>query len=51
MCDMQENDGPEGALTKLFASAKSYGYGLNEFSASTQCLQAMPSANEFQVVS
>jgi len=45
----QENDGPEGALTKLFASAKSYGYGLNEFSASTQCLQAMPSANEFQV--
>lgn len=44
----QENDGPEGALTKLFASTKSYGSGLNEFSASTLCLQAMPSASEFQ---
>lgn len=44
----QETDGPEVALTKLFASAKSYGSGLNKFSSSTQCLQAMPSASEFQ---
>lgn len=44
----QETDGPEVDLTKLFASAKSYGSGLSKFSASTQCLQAMPSASEFQ---
>ncbi|CAN6476889.1 unnamed protein product [Victoria cruziana] len=40
---LQENDGPESAVTKLFASARKNGTQLTEYGACTQCLQAMPS--------
>eukprot|EP01018_Ginkgo_biloba_P038961 Gb_04674 [translate_table: standard] len=44
----QETDGPEAALTKLFASAKSNGDRLNQIIGSAQCLQTMPSESHFQ---
>ncbi|KAF3795216.1 transport protein SEC16B-like protein [Nymphaea thermarum] len=40
---LQENDGPESAVTKLFASARRNGTQLTEYGACTQCLQVVPS--------
>ncbi|GLJ49692.1 hypothetical protein SUGI_1054510 [Cryptomeria japonica] len=45
----QEIDGPEAALTKLFASAKSTGYGLNTFGVDTKCLHTVPSESQLQL--
>lgn len=46
---LQENDGPESAVTKLFASARKNGTQLTEYGACTQCLQAMPSEPQMRV--
>lgn len=46
---IQEIEGPEAALTKLFASAKSTGYGLNRFGVDTKCLQSVPFESQLHV--
>ncbi|ERN07168.1 hypothetical protein AMTR_s00019p00148170 [Amborella trichopoda] len=39
----QEVDGPESAVTKLFASTRNTGLHMSEYGACTQCLQSLPS--------
>ncbi|KAL6007833.1 hypothetical protein ACLOJK_033336 [Asimina triloba] len=44
----QETDGPESAVTKLFASARRTGDQVNKYGAIAQCLQNMPSDGQIK---
>lgn len=43
-----ENDGPESAVTKLFASARKNGANLREYGAFTYCMHQSPSEAQMQ---
>lgn len=45
---LMENDLPESALAKLFASAKSYGGQFNQYSTTTKCFMTLPSEAQIQ---
>lgn len=45
---LQENDGPESALAKLFASARRNGPQFMEYSAFTHCIQNLPPETQIQ---
>ncbi|PON40658.1 COPII coat assembly protein, Sec [Parasponia andersonii] len=45
---LRENDTPESAVAKLFASAKRSGGQFNEYGAISHCLQKLPSEAEIQ---
>ncbi|XP_077236494.1 protein transport protein SEC16A homolog [Tasmannia lanceolata] len=44
----QETDGPESAVTKLFASSGRNGAQLSEYGAFTHCMQNLPSEGQIQ---
>ncbi|XP_042054595.1 protein transport protein SEC16B homolog isoform X3 [Salvia splendens] len=44
----QENDAPESAVAKLFASAKRNALQFNQYGNVTQCLQQLPSEGQLQ---
>jgi len=46
---LQEIDGPESAVTKLFASARHSGARLTEFGSLTCCMQNLPSEGQTRV--
>ncbi|XP_058104465.1 protein transport protein SEC16A homolog [Magnolia sinica] len=45
---LQENDGPESAVTQLFASARRTGARVSKYGAITPCLQNMPSEGQIK---
>ncbi|XP_077235430.1 protein transport protein SEC16A homolog [Tasmannia lanceolata] len=45
---LQEADGPESAVTKLFASARRNGSQLSEYGAFTHCMQNLPSEGQIR---
>lgn len=49
ICYFQENDTPELAVAKLFASAKRNGAQFSGYGALTQCLQQLPPEGQIRV--
>ncbi|KAL0446307.1 UNVERIFIED_CONTAM: protein transport protein SEC16A [Sesamum latifolium] len=46
---LKENDSPESAVAKLFASAKRNGLQFSQYGVFSECLQQMPSEEQMQV--
>ncbi|OAY76287.1 Protein transport protein SEC16B [Ananas comosus] len=45
---VEENDGPEMAITRLFASAKKASAHLNDYGSVTHCMQSLPSESQIR---
>lgn len=48
-CFSQENDGPESAVTNLFASSRKDNTNMREHGAFTNCMHNFPSEGQIQV--